>query len=582
MRRSTRRSPSMPAPWIVCALLAPALSGQESRQTVRIPSAEGIELATDVYHPATEPAPVVVVRTPYGRRGMAFLAEPLARHGYAVAVQDVRGKYDSTGDHEPFRHERVDGLHTLRWIAEQEWCDGNVGMWGSSYSGYAALAVADAELPAFRSIFSISGWLDAEQVVRPGGANHLMLNLAWMVSQQGRSQRSLREFDMDALFRHTPLRDALRSVGIRNATWEDPEWVEAGAAIELGAVPRPVFHLTGWHDMVYRATLDAWQRVAADGGQPHKLAIGPWYHNQFLFGSWEVGDADFGRVSGLGTDEMVALSLQWFDATLRGADNGMLERPAVTYFMMGQNAWHRDTAWPPPEVERQSWYLTSEAGANGSGGDGALVLAQPEGERTDGFVFDPNDPVPTLGGANFFYFPELVGVRDQRSAAARDDVLVYTSQPLESSIQITGNVGRRPHPARCGTQLPAPESTRHDAHGRNGRTSQSVRSRRLAHTTDRGSCVTRPYAHAATPAQCTRNGIAPAKQNPLPRPPAVRRLRARSGDPRCVGLERVASRAKEASQEIDRGPGADACVGGFGARSCRTRWRPRNGPRGSR
>lgn len=422
---------------VVFALTAPA---QVERQTVRIPSEDGIELATEIYHPGTEPAPVVLVRTPYGRAQLDYLAAPLAEAGYVVAVQDVRGRYDSSGPHEPFRHERVDGLASLAWLVEQPWCDGKIGMWGSSYSGYAALSVADAELPEFQSIFAISGWLDAEQVVRPGGANHLMLNLAWMVTQQGRTQRSLQGFDIDAMFRHLPMRDALRSAGIRNETWEDPAWMDEGAHIELGEIRRPVFQLTGWHDMVYRATLDAWRRVGAQAGQPHKLVLGPWYHNQFLFDSWQIGDADFGRVSGLGRDEMIALAVQWFDATLRDADNGMLERAPVTYFAMEQNAWHEADAWPPRDVELRRWYLTSGGNARTASGDGGLVDRRPERAAQDTFSFDPNDPVPTTGGANFFYFPDLVGVRDQREVEARDDVLVYTTPPLADELHIAGRV----------------------------------------------------------------------------------------------------------------------------------------------
>ena len=403
-------------------------------ETHQVPSAEGITLATDIYHPQNEPAPVVLIRTPYGRTGFRFLAEALSDSGYVVALQDVRGKYDSSGDHEPFRHERVDGVATLKWIAAQSWCNDRIGMWGSSYSGYAALAVADVEMEAFRSIFSISGWLDVAEVVRPGGANHLMLNLAWMLSQQGRAQRNIGEYDIDALFRHIPERDALKSVGIHNKTWEDPEWMETAAAERptFGKVARPVFQLTGWYDMVYRATLDAWTPLTAQNGSTHKLVIGPWYHNQFLFESGEVGDANFGPASGFGTAEMIELTRLWFDATLKGEKNGMLSSRPVRYFLMGQDGWHGADAWPPRKnVESRRWYLS---------GDGLLTAKRPAETGSDRFTFDPQDPVPTYGGANFFYFPEVVGVRDQREIERRDDVLMYTSPVLTAPLQITGAV----------------------------------------------------------------------------------------------------------------------------------------------
>jgi tetratricopeptide (TPR) repeat protein len=165
-----------------------------------------------------------------------------------------------------------------------------------------------------------------------------------------------------------------------------------------------------------------------------------------------VGDADFGKASGFGVDELIALSLRWFDATLKGEKNGFLEEPPVTYFLMEQNAWHTEPSWPPTEdaVGRQRWYLDSGGHANGAGGDGVLALSKPSGARADRFVFDPENPVPTLGGANFHYFPELIGVRDQREIEERDDVLVYTSAPLAKEMQITGRLEARLHVVTSG------------------------------------------------------------------------------------------------------------------------------------
>jgi putative CocE/NonD family hydrolase len=430
---------------LLLVIAAPAVVvGEDVRfETLMVPSEGDIELAVDVYHPQKEPAPVVLVRTPYGRQGLAFVGEAFAAAGYAVAVQDVRGRYGSTGEHRPFRHEHIDGLATIHWLKQQAWCDGRIGMWGSSYGGYAALILADAEVDGFQSIFSISGWTVVDEITRPGGAMHLLLDLPWMLTQQGRQQRSLREFDVDSLFRHAPLRDALRAAGIRNDDWEDPSWMDqVGRARELGAVRRPVMHVTGWHDMVYRATLDAWKRLTRKATAPQKLVIGPWYHNQFLFEAWEVGDAHFGPASGFGTDEVIALSLRWFDATLKDERNGILQEPPVSFFLMGQNSWQEEEAWPPaaPVVTLQRWYLDSGGHANGLDGDGVISTTKPTGAPHDRFLFDPHDPVPTRGGAQFFYFPDLLGVRDQREIEKREDVLVYTSAPLVETMQLTGRV----------------------------------------------------------------------------------------------------------------------------------------------
>jgi putative CocE/NonD family hydrolase len=433
-------------------ILAGTVSAASNVESTKVSVAGGLTLATDIYHPAKEPAPTILIRTPYGRGGMDFLGTAFSEKGYAVAIQDVRGKYDSAGDHEPFVHERADGIDTLRWIAKQEWCDGNIGMWGQSYSGFASLSVADVELDAFKSIFSVSGWLDGGRVVKPGGAQHLMLNLPWMITQQGRVQRGLGEFDIDALFRHLPLRDALRAAGISSSAWEDPAWLESIEAREpLGEVPRPVFHVAGWYDMVYRATLAAWAEVsAAAPNAPQKLAIGPWFHDQMFMETFEVGDANFGEASGFGSDEMTALAVRWFDATLRGKKNGVLNEPPVQYFLMDRNTWHTAKEWPPAgkAVDEQRWYLDSAGAARGGGG--ALAVSKPSGSASDDFVFDPDNPVPTHGGANFHYFPERIGVRDQREIEKRQDVLVYTSAPLDKELQITGPISAELHIATSG------------------------------------------------------------------------------------------------------------------------------------
>jgi hypothetical protein len=450
----SRSSSLLVAAAVLAALLAGAgLPVLAATETVHIPVAGGIELATDIYLPAQQPAPVVLIRTPYGRTGHDFLGEAFSAEGYAVVIQDVRGKYDSSGEHAPFRHEESDGLVTLRWIAGRDWCNGRIGIWGISYSGYSGLILADAAIPELRSILSYSGWLDAEEVVRPGGAIHLMLDLPWMLTQQGRRQRGLSQFNMDELFRHLPLNEAMRAAGIRNSTWEDPSFLDRlGAQRKPGEVKRPVLHLTGWSDMVYQASLGAHERLSANASAPQKLIVGPWFHDQAMMGVWEVGDADFGEASGFGVDELIALSLRWFDATLKREKNGFLEEPDVTYFLMGQNAWHRASSWPPPETEIrvERWYVDSGGGANTLSGDGKLSTAPPEGAESDRFVFNPSDPVPTHGGANFHFFPEHLGVRDQREIERRTDVLVYTSTPLGREIQITGRLRARLYVATSG------------------------------------------------------------------------------------------------------------------------------------
>jgi hypothetical protein len=453
MQHLTWRRASRPCLILIFTLIAAASVAAPAVETVSVGVAAGIDLATDIYRPEKEPAPVILIRTPYGRKGYDFLGEAFSGRGFVVMVQDVRGKYDSTGEYEPFIHEREDGLSTLRWIERQPWCNGRIGIWGQSYSGFAGLVVADADLGSLRSIMSFSGWLEAEEIVRPGGASHLMLNLPWMLTQQGKTQRGLGGLDIDALFRHTPLVGAMRAAGIPNSTWEAPDFMKMlGARREIGEVTRPVLHVTGWSDMVYRGSLHAWDKLSAHARAPQKLIVGPWFHDQMMMGTWEVGDADFGAAAGFGVDEFVALSLEWFEATLMGKGAGFVRNPPVTVFMMGQNAWQTLKSWPPSteEIESQRWYFDSGGRANSSAGNGSLSLSDPSGSSSDRFVFDPMDPVPTLGGANFHFFPEKLGVRDQRGIEERPDVLVYTSEPLAGELQLTGPIEAVLHVASSG------------------------------------------------------------------------------------------------------------------------------------
>jgi putative CocE/NonD family hydrolase len=437
---------------MLTVLLIAAVTSARAEITVRpdvmVAMPDGVSLATDVYLPeATGAFPVVFSRSPYDKRQFkTYLADPLARAGYAVVMQDVRGMGGSDGMFVPFVYEKQDGLETLNWIAEQPWCNGRIGMWGPSYVGFCALIVSTEGHPNLEAVVNVSGWGNTQEMVAPGGAMHLQMGLPWTLSGQIRGQGSLRDIDWPTAFRHVPVTDIPRSIGISSEAWEgsvrlfsgDALARTAGMAGRYDGVTAPTLHLTGWYDFVARHALDAYEGVDAATETPQKLIVGPWRHDQQWGDETVVGDADFGAKSIMGIHNVIALSQRWFDRWLRDDLNGIAAEKPVRLFVMGVNDWREFDQWPPRRVEFRKWYFTSRSGANGPDGDGRLTPKAPTATSRDTFVFDPMDPVPTTGGANSHFFMRTLGVRDQRPVQQRPDVLVYTSAPLESDLTIIG------------------------------------------------------------------------------------------------------------------------------------------------
>ncbi len=419
---------------------------------VAVVMSDGVRLATDIYLPQEEGRfPVVLIRTPYKKENMGLLlGEFLAANGYAVVIQDTRGRFGSGGDFIPLVYERKDGLETLDWILKQDWSDGKIGIWGPSYLGYCGLILAMSRHPALKTVINISAVADMNSFLYPGGALHLMAALPWALFAEG---KDLRQVNLANLYQHTPLREAPASINVKSGIWEmftNPEikkqfQSELSIQDQYEKMDVPLLHLTGLNDWVYRGTLEIYETVqksrALRKQKPfQKLIIGPWYHDQQWTGKTQVGEEDFGPQAAMDVPGVQALSLFWMDYWLKGVDNGLLNKPAVDIFIMGKNEWTQEKSWPPHDVIYQNWYLQSEKGAASLAGDGKLSLKKKRGDSSDSFVFDPLNPVLTRGGVNFHFFPDELGIKDQRPVEQRKDVLVFTSEPLAKDIEIIGPV----------------------------------------------------------------------------------------------------------------------------------------------
>jgi len=407
------------------------------KNSVSIPMEDGIKLSGDLYLPGAQGKfPVILIRTPYDKGDLSAVGEVFASARYAVLIQDVRGQGKSEGAFYPFMSEKKDGLDTLNWIDQQSWSNGKVGIWGVSYLAYSGFVVLPYQHKSVKAFVSSSGFADINKLLFRGGAFRLMAQLTWYMSQVGKAQlppAEVRSRAMVPIFRTTPLSKFFAGNEDAVDKFED-------ISTEFSKVSTPILFVTGWHDYIYRNTLNAYNRIKINQKERfyHKLMIGPWFHNQELNGGTSVGDEDFGQEAEMNLQKFLRLSLRWFDYWLKNKDDGISREAPVEVFVMGKNQWQEESQWPPASIEFQKWYLSSEKGANSIDGDGRLSRSAPGQESFDSFTFDPSDPVPTVGGVNMHYFPDNLGIKDQTEVEKRKDVLVYTSSVLEKSMEIAG------------------------------------------------------------------------------------------------------------------------------------------------
>jgi len=421
------------------------------RSNVRIPMRDGVALSTDLYLPdGPGPFPAVAIRTPYDNTATAFVekARALADSGYAVALQDVRGRFDSDGTYEPFRVEAADGGDTIAWLASQPWSSGRVGMAGRSYSGWTQWTAATEGNPNLAAIVPRVMATDLYGgLMWRGGAFNLGVLLTWGLNTSGRTMKELEPIDWVEAFRLLPVDSAAAETSQDVSFWRDwlahptrdAYWDAVDYERRHGEMAAPALIMGGWYD-VYAD--DAFRQLAAmrasssPAARRSQLILGPWAHP--LAVTTKTGSLDFGARSLFDLD---AAELRWYDRWLKGIPNGAEDDPPIRLFVMGANTWRDEREWPLARTDWQPWYLHSRGRANTLAGDGMLSTDAPADEPTDRYVYDPMVPVPTNGGCNCCR-PDIVpwGPSDQRDLEMRPDVLCYTSAPLERDMEVTGPI----------------------------------------------------------------------------------------------------------------------------------------------
>jgi uncharacterized protein len=404
---------------------------------------DGVRLSANVFLPSGHaPLPAILVRTPYGK-GSSVLPgyQTFVDHGYAVIVEDVRGRYESQGDFEPLTQEPQDGDDTINWIARQPWSNGKVGMIGGSYLGIAQWKAALLNNPHLKAIFPVVSGDDEyrDRFYSTGGAVKLGHRLEWLAENL---KAPGYEPDFNKFIWHLPLRTAdVAATGQTVSSYRqamahpvyDAFWRGISTKEHLDRIRVPVFAMGGWYDNYVESDLDEFTALHKSSGL-NRILIGPWPHNM----SYQFRDANFGPAASV---PVRRLQLEWFDQWLMGKDTPLVSTPPVEVFVMGANEWREEREWPPAKAKLQMLYLDSDGHANALEGDGRLRQRVAPGEKEDVYTYDPADPVPTRGGAvccNPTVFPW--GPLDQRPVEAREDVLVYTTRPLGNDLEVIGPV----------------------------------------------------------------------------------------------------------------------------------------------
>ena len=423
---------------------------------------DGIRLATDIFLPSGSggPYPALLMRTPYdkarvedGRMIYTRIIAEAVEAGYAVAIQDLRGRFESEGDFVPF-HENPesdarDGSTTVSWIRAQEWCDGSVAMWGDSYGAWTQWKVAidgekkpDAIFPSGLPMSALDS-----PVLRPAR------RILWYVGRMGpdsrrRADRGGRSLDEESAYRNW--RTVERSRWLWFLPWSElPDYLLGGLSKHyqslLGSRPDdylswikrceefegPVLLLTGWFDIDVGSVIELHDLLQErrDESSPAYLIVGPWKHMDPKYDlSRYRGTIDFGEAAEWSYPDVL---VQWSDFVLKGTPGPLFPGPPIRYFAMGEgsNRWREADRWSEVVGTSQRLYLTT--GENG----GALSESGSTETVTWSYVYDPRDPVPSAVDEDAYYGPFDVGYMDMRP-----DVLSFATDPIDRPLQLRGSV----------------------------------------------------------------------------------------------------------------------------------------------
>lgn len=445
-------------------------------KNLMVPMRDGVEMATDVYRPETEgPVPTLVQRLPYNKEivllvNYAIDVSRAVQAGYAVVTQDTRGRFASGGEFNPFFDDAEDGADTIAWAAAQPWSTGKVGMVGGSYFGatqWLAATQTPEALEAMAPYVTVDDY--HEGWAYQGGAFELGFNLSWTLlflalgelqRRLGAGKATMEDLgamiqaidNNDELYWNLPLKDMppLKGTAPYYFDWLDhPDYDDYWSTIapkeHFEKITVPALNIGGWYDLFLGGTLANYRGMKEKGGSDkaranQRLIIGPWAHG---VAGGAFSERQYGLMAGTDAFDLTGAQLRWFDRWLKDEDNGVENDKPVQIFVMGANAWREEDDWPLPDTKFTPYYLHSGGRANSASGNGTLTTEKPGEEPEDVYLYDPRNPVPTVGGPTFLpglFVGVNAGPRDQREVEAREDVLCYTTPPLARPTEVTGPI----------------------------------------------------------------------------------------------------------------------------------------------
>ncbi|HEV2424349.1 MAG TPA: CocE/NonD family hydrolase [Terriglobia bacterium] len=455
-------------------------------KNIMVPMRDGVHLATDVYFPAKDGVrlegkfPAILERTPYNKDLSFGYLRFYVEHGYAVVVQDTRGRYASEGVWHMMTDDVNDGYDTAQWLVRQDWSDGGFGMIGTSYPGGTQHAMAESDPPGLKAVVPVCAVADAGYYgMRNGGAFELRFFnwIFWAGAPEGSREsrdpgtravlRDMEDHRRDYLLA-LPLRPGVTPLhlapeyeqwltyamghGENDAYWKQPGFDVTDQTARYQDVP--VYLIGGWYDSWALQTTMSYMALARAKHGPIKMILGPWIHGEQMHHAH--GQVEFGADAAI---DDAAFHLRWYDRWLKGIGNGAEGDAPVKIFVMGGGSeektpdgrhlhggvWRDEHEWPLARTAWTPYYLH---------GDGSLSTAKPaEAASSTTYDFDPHNPVPTIGGnissGNGIM---LQGAWDQRCSdavwnchdslplSARQDVLVFMTPPLDHDMEVTGPI----------------------------------------------------------------------------------------------------------------------------------------------
>jgi uncharacterized protein len=415
---------------------------------VLVPMRDGINLAVNIYLPEGEgPFPVVLNRTPYIKDSSRRIKgmQEFVREGYAVVAMDVRGRGNSEGIFDPNFQEIEDGFDSLEWCGTQPWSTGKVGTVGGSYEGWTQVFPMRLQSPHHQAAFLMcTPSMNPFDEVIYGSGVPMPLMVMWTMMTSGKTMKEqASDLDWEAVLKVRPLKDAAKSLGLAESYFEerarhetmDEYFSKMWSPGVLDKSRVPCYMVSGWFDDDLKGTLVHYPAFTMTNPDPkvrnsQKLLIGPWPH-RLSIDTGKLGDFDYGPHS------MVPLykeAVRWFDYWLKGIDNGIMDETRCRMFLMGSNRWIETNTFPVEERQERTFLLGANGPANTLSGEGTLGNASGSSSQSN-FTYNPDRPAPTPFWKESF---QNGTNEDLRYIQRRDDVLVFSTEPLKENLNVVG------------------------------------------------------------------------------------------------------------------------------------------------